>query len=64
MRPRRHIIGHGMSSGSPLLACPGLCSVKALDPKAPIVPYDREAPGELLHIDAKKLGRIVQPTPV
>lgn len=40
----------------------GLSSLKALDPVAPIVRYEREAPGEVLHIDTKKLGRIVQPS--
>jgi len=30
-----------------------------LIPRPPIVRYERERPGELLHIDAKKLGRIV-----
>ncbi len=39
--------------------CPAL---KALDPIAPILRYEREAPGELLHINPKKLARIVQPS--
>jgi len=30
-------------------------------PREPIVRYERERPGELLHVDAKKLGRIVRP---
>ena len=29
-----------------------------LDPRPPIVRYQRERPGELIHIDIKKLGRI------
>jgi len=36
----------------------GLGRLKALDPPAPVVRYQRERPGELLHIDTKKLGRI------
>jgi hypothetical protein len=36
--------------------------LKALDPVQPVVRYEREAPGELLHMDTKKLGRIVQPS--
>jgi transposase-like protein len=34
-----------------------------LDPpvREPVMRYERERPGELLHIDVKKLGRIVQP---
>ncbi len=40
----------------------GLSSLKALDPVQPVVCYEREAPGELLHMDTKKLGRIVRPS--
>ncbi len=36
----------------------GLGKLAALEPKPPIVRYQRERPGELLHIDTKKLGRI------
>ncbi len=36
----------------------GLGRLSALDPKPPIVRYERERPGELIHIDTKKLGRI------
>ena len=36
----------------------GLGRLKALDPKPPVVRYERAAPGELIHIDTKKLGRI------
>jgi transposase InsO family protein len=36
----------------------GLGRLKALDPPVPIVRYQRERPGELLHLDTKKLGRI------
>ena len=32
--------------------------LSALDPRAPAVRYEREQPGELIHIDIKKLGRI------
>lgn len=37
----------------------GLGRLPSLDVRPPIVRYERERPGELLHIDAKKLGRIV-----
>jgi transposase InsO family protein len=37
----------------------GLGRLPALTPRAPIVRYERERPGELLHIDAKTLGRII-----
>jgi transposase InsO family protein len=36
----------------------GLGKLAALEPKPPIVRYERARPGELLHIDTKKLGRI------
>ena len=37
----------------------GLGKLSALEPKPPVVRYQRERPGELIHIDTKKLGRIV-----
>ena len=36
----------------------GLGRLSALDPKPPVIRYQRERPGELLHLDTKKLGRI------
>lgn len=36
----------------------GLGRLAALDPKPVVVRYEREHPGELIHIDIKKLGRI------
>jgi transposase InsO family protein len=36
----------------------GLGRLAALDPRPPIIRYQRERPGELIHIDIKKLGRI------
>ena len=36
----------------------GLGRLSALDPKPPVIRYQREQPGELLHIDVKKLGKI------
>jgi len=35
----------------------GLSKIKALEPTEPVRRYEREHPGELLHIDIKKLGR-------
>jgi transposase InsO family protein len=35
----------------------GLSKLAALDPPAPVRRYEREYPGELLHIDIKKLGK-------
>jgi len=39
----------------------GLSRLGQLDPKIPVVRYERARPGELLHIDVKKLGRIGRP---
>lgn len=36
----------------------GLSRLKSLDPVEPIVRYERERPGELIHIDTKRLGKI------
>lgn len=36
----------------------GLNRLKALEPAEPVRRYERDAPGELIHIDIKKLGRI------
>src|SRR3546814_15088045 len=36
----------------------GLGRLRALDPKLPAIRYERQRPGELIHIDTKKLGRI------
>jgi transposase InsO family protein len=38
-----------------------LNKIKMLEPKIPIVRYEHPAPGDLLHIDIKKLARIVKP---
>jgi transposase InsO family protein len=36
----------------------GLSRLAMLEPAQPVVRYERERPGELLHMDTKKLGRI------
>jgi transposase len=36
----------------------GLSRLSALDPKPQIIRYEKSAPGEMIHIDIKKLGRI------
>jgi transposase InsO family protein len=38
-----------------------LNKARMLEPKVPIVRYERDAPGDLLHIDIKKLARIHKP---
>jgi len=36
----------------------GLSRLSALDPRPEIIRYEKETPGEMIHIDIKKLGRI------
>lgn len=36
----------------------GLNRLATLDPRPPVIRYERDHPGELIHIDIKKLGRI------
>ena len=63
MRRIAVVVGRSVATVSHrFLAGLGLSSLKALDPVVPTLRYEREAPGELLHIDTKKLGRIVRPS--
>ena len=39
----------------------GLNRLSSLEPEAPLRRYERERPGELIHIDIKKLGRFERP---
>jgi len=50
--------GNSLASVSRHLRRIGLARLKSLDPVEPVVRYERAAPGELLHIDTKRLGRI------
>ena len=59
MRRIALVVGRSAATVSRLLARLGLSSLKALESPVPPVCYEREAPGELLHMDTKKLGRIV-----
>ncbi len=45
---------------SRVLSRNGLGKLRALEPVEPVVRYERERPGELVHFDVKKLGRIGQ----
>ena len=62
MRTIAAMVGRSVATVSRVLARLGLSSLKALEPASPIRRYERDAPGELLHIDTKKLGRIVRPS--
>jgi transposase InsO family protein len=62
MRRIAQLVGRSVSTVSRLLARLGLSSLRALEPVRPIVRYEHAAAGEMLHIDTKKLGRIVRPS--
>ena len=51
-------LGLRVSTVGGILRRLGLGKLAALEPRPPVVRYERERPGELLHIDTKKLGRI------
>lgn len=62
MRTIANVVGRSVATISRVLATAGLSSLKALDPVKPVVRYERVAPGELLHMDTKKLGCIERPS--
>jgi transposase InsO family protein len=49
------------STVSRVLARAGLSRLTDLAPREPVVRYEHEQPGDLLHLDTKKLGRIHRP---
>jgi transposase InsO family protein len=51
-------LGRPVATVGEILRRLGLGRLSALDPKPPVIRYQREQPGELLHIDVKKLGKI------
>jgi transposase InsO family protein len=50
--------GRSLATLSRYLRRDGLSRLKSLDPAVPVRRYERAAPGELLHLDTKKLGKI------
>jgi transposase InsO family protein len=50
-----------LSTVSAVLLREGLGKRSRLEPPEPVNRYERSAPGELIHIDIKKLGRILRP---
>jgi transposase InsO family protein len=52
------ILGMSTSTVSAVLGRIGLGRLSRLDPSEPVRRYERSRPGELIHIDVKKLGRI------
>ena len=51
-------VGVSPATVSRILRRLGLNRLSALEPAAPIRRYEREHPGEMIHLDIKKLGRI------
>ena len=60
MRRIAELVGRSVSTVARWLARLGLSSLRALEPPAVVVRYEHAQPGDLLHIDTKKLGRIVR----
>jgi len=54
--------GLSKATVSRILARHGLSKLSALEPAKPVIRYQRQHPGELLHMDIKKLARIVRPS--
>jgi transposase InsO family protein len=54
-------LGVSKSTVSRVLARAGLSRLRDLEPAEPVHRYEHKAPGDLLHIDTKKLGRIEAP---
>jgi transposase InsO family protein len=54
-------LGMALSTVSAVLKRVGLGKRSRLEPPEPPNRYERRAPGELIHIDVKKLGRILRP---
>jgi transposase len=52
-------VGVSRSTVGRILAKAGLSKLSDLDPQEPVMRYERARPGELIHIDTKKLARIV-----
>ena len=50
--------GRSLATLSRCMRSLGLSRLRSLEPAEPVVRYERAAPGELLHIDTKRLGRI------
>jgi transposase InsO family protein len=55
-------LGVSESTVGRVLARAGLSKLSDLMPKEPVQRYEHAAPGEMIHIDTKKLGRIERPS--
>jgi transposase InsO family protein len=57
IRQIAQIVGIGTSTTARICREEGLSRLRNLEPPVPVVRYEREQPGELLHVDIKRLGR-------
>ena len=55
-------VGVSEATVSRVLARAGMSKLSDLEPREPVQRYEHAAPGDLLHIDTKKLGRIERPS--
>ena len=65
LREGPHVIGWALgvaaSTVHAVLRRHGCSRLRVRPPREQVVRYERSAPGELVHVDCKKLGRIVKP---
>ena len=61
MRQVARIAGVSLSTVARVCKTEGLSRLRSLEPPPPPVRYEHAAPGDLLHIDTKRLGRFDQP---
>lgn len=52
------LVGRSLSTVARVVSRLGLSRLRSLDPVRPVVRYERERPGELVHVDIKRLARI------
>ena len=55
------LLGMARSTVSAILTRLGLGRLSALEPREPAHRYEKQRPGELVHVDVKKLGKIGRP---
>lgn len=58
LRQIADLVGVARTTIARLLKAKGLNRLPSLEPAKPVIRYERDRPGELIHIDMKKLGRI------
>ena len=61
MRQIARIAGVSLSTVARICKAEGLSRLRSLEPPPAPFRYEHEAPGEMLHIDTKRLGRFDRP---